>query len=444
MKTWSLFILFLFISPLAWAGKGLPKNVLKWIEWETKANSAGIRSMEEISLKHFEIPLSKIKSVIGKNLDPQVYQSLIFEKNGESYVRWIINPEDTEWAGDLGAHLRSLGLDSTHYTYFKGYLTASRSMVIYDEVLDVFFSAKVSTNKTGGKWQNKKLSAKQAMQSAVVNTEMVEIEEKIGFVNTKFMHEPLSFAMEEIDQGMVIRSLDIFKDNPSKYYLPGFSAVHPVVGKSIAELNGSDNPAKYWLNNGVKLHARSNAEFVAVTGRNPEAGHWQNHLFELDENFKSTGYAVFRDFSDSEILKNIHEHFSNQESLNWWPENHVKSTMSIPAGPVRGNKAPPWLPWDSDTYGKMTMQDWLSQYFDVFNNEFSRITGVPLEDLAAKKFNDELNFTWIMTYENNTTAAWKNYYQHAECLKGKGANCPDHFKQQVQKFLEAKCSGHFN
>lgn len=429
----------------AWA-TDLPKNIQQWLLWETNANGVSSRSSAEISLKHFEIPLSKVESAIGKNLEPNLLKSLIFEKNGERYVRWIINPEDTEWAGDLGAHLRNLGLDSTHYTYFKGYLTASRSLLIHDPIENTFFSAKVSTNKTGGKWQDKKLNAKQAGQTSFMNNEMMEIEKNINLTHSKFMHEPLAFAMAEIDQGMVVRSLEVFTQNPTKYYLPGFSAVHDATGKRIAELNGSNNPAEFWMKHGVEPLAKANAEFVAITGRAPEAGHWQNHLIELDENFKPTGKIIFRDFADADIFKNVQENFTNKTSLEWWPKNHVKETLSIQSGPLRGNKPPTWLAWEDET--GLSMQNWLDHYFEVFHQEFSQITGIPLEEIQPRVINDPIGFTRLMSYENPQSPGWKNYYQFAECLQGKthtssGVICPDHFKKQATKFIQAKCNGHF-
>lgn len=440
------FILFcVSFSGFAWSVE-LPKNIQQWILWETHSNGAGNRSAEEIAIKHFEIPLSKLEAAIGKNLEPNLLKSLIFEKNGESYVRWIINPEDTEWAGDLGAHLRKLEIDSTMHFYFKGYLTASRSLVIYDPEMKTYFSAKVSTNKTGGKWQNKKLNSKQAEQTSYVNKEMNNLEKRVNFTNASFMHEPLAFSMAEIDQGMVIRSLEIFALNPNKYYLPGFSAVHEDTGAKIAKLNGSDNPAEFWMKHGVGPLAKANAEFVALTGRAPEAGHWQNHLIELDENFKPTGKIIFRDFADADIFKNVQEHFTDTTSLAWWPENHVKETLTIQAGPLRGNKAPEWLPWESEK--TLSMQNWLDRYFEIFHQEFSKITGIPLDEIAPKVINDSFNVTRLMDYSNPQTPGWKNYYQFAECLQGlshtrSGVTCPDHFKKQAIKFTQAKCNGLF-
>ncbi|MEZ4742357.1 MAG: hypothetical protein R3B45_07915 [Bdellovibrionota bacterium] len=62
---------------------------------------------QEFIAEHFEIPLKHVEHwFIEGALDPKLKESLIFEKNNEKWVRWLINPEDTYFANSLEKYLK--------------------------------------------------------------------------------------------------------------------------------------------------------------------------------------------------------------------------------------------------------------------------------------------------------------------------------------------------
>ncbi|MBC7691078.1 MAG: hypothetical protein H7222_04865 [Methylotenera sp.] len=135
-----------------------------FVYWETRANAAATRSNETFVVEHFEIPLSALQHSFSDQLDPKIRNSLIFNKGGKPFVRWIINPDDTKWCFKIQDWLRSKGLDDHMYQFFSGHRTASRSIIVENHQNGVQFSVKVSTNRTGGMWQDKVMDVEDAAQ----------------------------------------------------------------------------------------------------------------------------------------------------------------------------------------------------------------------------------------------------------------------------------------
>ena len=271
-----------------------PYAVEQLVTWETKANAVAIRSSEIFNLNHYEIPLDMLSSDFANDLSPDIRDSLIFEKNGESYVRWLINPEDTKWHLEVKKMLLESGIDSTEHSYLKGYLTASRSMIAFNPENGAAFSVKVSTNNTGGNWKDKKQTWDDANQIRKISDWVKDTLKKMDTKNLVIMDEPLGLGIDSLDQGLIVRNLN---DVPTgkHYYLPGFSALHTTEGKLLAQLNGSSDVVKFWEDNYVRPLAKAMAEFSALTGVYYDSPHSQNFMIELDENKKPTGRVVLRD-----------------------------------------------------------------------------------------------------------------------------------------------------
>ena len=75
----------------------LPLSAQMMVDWETRFNPAGERSNQPFWIEHLEIPLSILGESVGLGLDKKIYESMVFRKNGVPYVRWILNPEDTQY-----------------------------------------------------------------------------------------------------------------------------------------------------------------------------------------------------------------------------------------------------------------------------------------------------------------------------------------------------------
>jgi hypothetical protein len=297
---------------------------------------------------------------------------LIFKKNGVQYVRWIINPEDTKWHKDVAKWLKKNDLDSTRYKYFTGYQTSSRTYVVEDPETKAEFMAKVSTNKTGGWWADKKQEWTDAREVKMAADHIQRAIQKYTPKNFKYMDESLVFGLGEVNQGMVIRSLQKLTDSKF-YYLPGFSAVHENIGREIALRNGSDNPFEYWNEHYNKPLGRALSEFAVMTGMSYDSPHSQNFLVELDKNFKPTGKIILRDTGDIYITAPYTRQF-NSRLVKSWPQDNKIDYIWGGIGVLHGNNKPKWI---SETdYNK-----WGTDFFNEYDKEMARLTGIPTDVL---------------------------------------------------------------
>jgi len=370
--TLAIALLIAFIS----SALALDPNVQALVDYETLANKVALRSNERVDIFHYEIPLEIVGRDLADRIDPKIKDALIFKKDGKDYVRWVINPEDTQWHLEVKDFLESKGLDATAHTHLKGYMTASRSYIVEDLSTGAQFSIKVSTNKTGGHWKNKHQPIQDAKDIRAIADYVNEEKLAKPFEHLITMDEPGIFSIEALDQAMVIRTLDGLVGS-EKIYLPGFSAVHTKTGRKIAKLNGSTDPESYWRENYNKPLARALAELAVRTGLTYDSPHSQNFLIELDANLRPTGKIVIRDFGDSYLCKDIFIAKGHSEIPANWTQKYVKEgVLKISVGIMHGNKFPTWL--TNEQY-----QLWGEEYFTEYQKEFSRLSGIPASKLTA-------------------------------------------------------------
>ncbi|MBX2986423.1 MAG: hypothetical protein KF802_00870 [Bdellovibrionaceae bacterium] len=370
-----LALLVLMTWSLSWAQ--LRPSVEELVDYETKGNAVSNRSNEAVTIRNYEIPLRLlVKDLAADRIPRQALNALIFQKNGEDYVRWIINPEDTKWHLELEAWMRENGVSTRKHGYFEGYMTASRSYIVRDPKSKMSFSLKVSTDNTGGNWRDKRQTWDDARQVKLASDHAMKAIQMRTPENFIFMDEPLVFGVEKIDQGMLLRLL---ADLPTteRVYVPGFSALHEAEGLHIARLNGSNDPAEFWKEHYVKPLAKAIAELSAMTGLAYDSPHSQNFLVELDKNFKPTGKIVFRDLGDSYLTVEMAQAMKRTELLKYWEkDNKIKSKMFIAQGILHGNSKPSWV-------SEAVYNEYGRVFFLEFEKEFSRVTGVPVQELFA-------------------------------------------------------------
>lgn len=390
----SLFvILSLFSSVFA---KAITKELQATVTYETKANAADERSDTKIMLEHYEIPLDFVEKDIAARTPPRFVESMIFEREGRKYVRWLINPEDSKWHLKIARWLDKYGLSTRRHTYFEGYQTASRSYIVVDPHNGAEFSIKVSTNKTGGAWRDKKQSWADAQQIRRI-TDFVDerVRAQVPLQNIILLDEPMAFGLRALDQGMVIRSYEPIS-NSGKHYVPGFSIMHDKTGRSLALRNRALEPAAYWNAHYNKPLARAIAEFAAVSGMTYDSPHSQNFLVELDAAYKPTGKIVLRDFGDTYLSKNYFEAASREDILKIWEPSNVKEkSLPVSVGILHGNKPPSWMDLQNDFNGNKSYDQWGRDFFETFNEEFVKQTGIrmqmsPIERKATEDVNGKL------------------------------------------------------
>jgi hypothetical protein len=414
------------------------------VEWETNANNITKKSAAAMEIEHYEIPLRLLKSSWVKNIDNQLKDSLIFKKDGEEYVRWVINPEDTKWHLEVKKWLLQKKIKAVKKKFFKGYFTASRSMIIYNPENKAAFSLKMSTNNTGGQWKDKKQDWEDVKQIRGISDWAREVTSNMPMKRLVIMDEPIGFGIEELDQGMIMRNLNDLPQN-GHYYLPGFSAFHTEEGKRIALLNGSNNPVAYWSEHYNKPLAEGLAELAAHLGIYYDSPHSQNFLIELDAKMKPTGRIVARDFGDAYLLKEFVEKTKYKWLLDIWEKDNIQSeNLHTAIGLLHGNTPAPWI-----SHRQYTA--WGFEFYDVFENKYSELTGIKKETLAQSKIGMQREWSYFSKDYPTKSSEWKRYIEYADCYNGAiesiaGKNCEEFFKilRSSISVLPRTISNHLN
>jgi hypothetical protein len=394
---------FLFVLMLlshAWA---LPPAVQVLVDMETKGNGAAIRSNAPVKMPHYEIPLEYMKETSIFNLNPAIYNALVFEKNGEKYVRWVVNPEDTKWFKDVEAFMKKKGLAPERKYYFTGYQTASRSYIVEDPAGSIQFSIKTSTDKTGGNWRDKKQPLRDGEDAVKVSDFISRIEEAKPFESVVVMKEPLLFGIPEVDQSIVVREIgDLATGKGGKViYLPAFSVLHESVGRKIAEKNGSKDPVAFWREHYILPMAKAAAEIYARSGIWFDSPHGQNFLVEFDSSYKPTGRIVMRDLSDVLLTEQVSKALDETRLLREFsdPDSIVKESK-IGFGPLHGNVPPSWI-------SEASYEQWGHDFRKAFRREFIKQTHLDPNKVPTRLSTTEFSYYGVSL--DITDQTWKEY-----------------------------------
>lgn len=364
-----LFIAHFFVS-VAFA---LTPGVQQLIEWETGANAAAQRSSEVVQIPHYDIPLRLVGTNFAERLDPGIRESLIFEKSGELYVRWILNPDDTQWYKDVEKFLEKNSIEAVRQYFFRGYQTASRSYIIENPESGAQFSAKSSTNITGGQWRDKKQPIGEAEDSRLMSDFLLAQNQMKPFQRFLILDEPAILTVSDLDQAVVIRDLGELKQLSSEHvYIPGFSVLHEKVGRDIAALHQRD-PYTFWTEHYVRVAGLALGELAARTGLQFDSPHSQNFLVEMDLNFKPTGRLVLRDMADlyvdaSFLKKLLPEAEASSMIEKFTQKNNIHDYISAGFGPLHGNKAPSWV-------SARQYSAWEKVFSDAFEESIEDVSG---------------------------------------------------------------------
>jgi hypothetical protein len=365
----------------------ISKEMHAMVRMETHSNAVASRDSNFVRMEHYEIPLELVEKDIAERANKAFVDSMIFERNGKKYVRWMINPEDTKWHVEVANWLIQNGITPIRKTHFVGYMTASRSYIVVDPKSGAEFSIKMSTDHTGGNWKDKQQTWDDAKQIRMM-TDFVndQVKSQPALRNIVLLDEPMAFGIKALDQGMVIRSYENLKNSGNRY-VPGFSAVHEKMGRQLAAANGvgwADVP-KYWEENYNKPLARALAEFAALTGMVYDSPHSQNFLVELDNKNKPTGKIVLRDFGDTYLSKEYFEAAGREDILKAWDQSNIKPKyIPMAVGILHGNKAPTWLNVKDNYYSKVSYDQWGREFFGAWDKEFLKQTGIRLTPVNDK------------------------------------------------------------
>lgn len=438
LKLSIIFVIAFFIT-LSHAQE-IPETLKQLATWETKANGVAVRNNQPVKIEHFEIPLKKLESDVSPYIAEKLNKSLIFEKNGVEYVRWLINPEDTKWYVLLEKWLVENNLDKTHYQYYTGFQTASRSYLLWDPVLKTSFSAKVSTNKTGGNWTDKYLPVDDSREIRKTNDLVAKVRRRINFEHIDFLIEPMYFGIPEINQAMLIRELNEVSTG-RRYYMPLFSLLHETEGVKIAKLNGFKSPNEFLEKKVMPILGKAFGEFYAHLGLSYDSGHGQNFLLELDQDKQVTGKFIFKDFADAYVSADYYkDSYSYRFMRDFTADNVKKNYFEVSVGLLHGNVVPSWI--DEDDYLKLNRI-----LFDHFGEEFSKITTIPFGVATKKNLTHYSDFSYVSQGILFSPELREKFFDLADCYQGafktkKGVLCPEHLltknykKEFYQEYLK--------
>ena len=347
------------------------------VHLETQATDRKPKTSERVDVWHYEVPLSLVKTSAMFGMNPKIYNSLVYVRDGVKYLRWIIQPQDTRWHKKVKKFLDERGLDSEPKTYFSGYFTASRSIIL--EAPDGYrVGVKVSTNHAGGPWSRffKKQTWKDALKIREVNDFIVKHMSRLGIRHFSLLLEPLAFGIEDLDQAMIFRDYD-FENRGKTSLIPGTAVLNTEYGRLIARINGSDNPTEYWNEHFNKPLGKAFAEFYAYFGFLFSSPHSQQFLVEMDKDFKPTGNIVFRDVGDIFILVTILKTLERSDIISHFGSAKHRSDLRLRVSLLLGSKKrPDWM--SSEGHSNFGLD-----FFKSFESEFSQITGVPAERLSS-------------------------------------------------------------
>jgi hypothetical protein len=394
------------LSLISSTGQSLTDGARKLVHFETQANAAATRSEVAMRLPHLEIPVSMVGIDFANRLNSQIADSLIFEKYGEKYVRWILNPEDTVWGEAVINHFSSKGLSLTRKYYYIGYQTASRSYIAEDPITHSQFSVKSSTNITGGFWRDKKQPIGEAVDGRLLSDFLHEQNRRLPFKSFVVMDEPAIMSVSELDQAVVIRDIGSLNEIEGKVvYLPGFSALHETVGAKIALANGSGDPFAFWTEHYVKVAGKALGELAARTGIQFDSPHSQNFLIELNGQMRPTGRLVLRDMSDLYLDKSFVKAIQGRDSKllqDFNQRENIKGEIVAGFGPLHGNKKPSWV-------NEAQYSTWQSIFFNQFEESFEAVSGYRLQDVGAKKYQSGDYFG--ANYDLSSNSKFKTLFQ---------------------------------
>lgn len=271
--------------------------VQQWLFWETNA-----------SFKEVRRPFKPVQlEVVHAPKDDVTYRGLRDDLLPNDVLEVFQKSDHFAWPKHPGNTLTSLRLSvgvSVPIPYaetdgtetWKGWFTASRSMVVETPDSDKLLSVKLPTNfPTPLQEEAHKTNLVNHTDIAVRRgTHIVDVDAK-GVAHPALTLQPDVLAVfdKESKNGFTVRDVSSFKDD-QHLYMPGFA--FPLYGPEMGMK--SDDLMKEF----APIWGKSKALLLMRYGMYLKSPHGQNTVFQLDQNRKLTGHVTLRDLSDTSFV----------------------------------------------------------------------------------------------------------------------------------------------
>ena len=335
----------------------------QWLIWEQEANFEIFRKdRAPIKVDFSLVSPVGIKTTFMSTASQQLKDYIFSGKQ----IRWFKHPYNT--------HASLPDFKEQSDGTISAYLTASRSLAI--QVGDEYYTIKMPTDYPHGpkgEYQPSKASTSEDILDGInrmnyINRVDAEIDLDPDLILAK---EVAMVADTATGEGFLFRDLSFMKSG--NYYLPALSI--PYVGREIAEKNGVP-VENFWKSSYSELLGRSKAKLLLRYGAQMETPNSQNMLIEFDKNLKPTGRLVFRDISDTVLIKGVAEGLGEHEVLKKDSLNGVKNSTRI--NPYWSNSAWRFDEAGSKSFSEETINRWGIAHDEAYRNEIEKALGVDL------------------------------------------------------------------
>jgi hypothetical protein len=388
----------------------------EFIKWENTFNHAVQKSTDPVRLRHYNVPIRLVTEDMNEALESfgPTRRAMVFKKDGEEYVRWVINPTDESQHLDIAKLLKSNNLDSATHEYFWGWSTASRSYVVKDPGTGYVFSLKTSTMNPGGDFRAKRLQRAEVEIMRATSDYAQNWLTGPGFRHLVLQEEAWGAFVTSQNIGLLARSLGDLT-TCKKRLLPMFSAFYPGIENEIPM---SSQPEF------IKQHVygsfgRASAEFFATLGLVVTSSHTQNFLLELNLDGTPTGRVVYRDFADGNVIEDFAKSAGAHEYARIREEGHHLERLQIHLDfiPSNGNsKVAQLIPNGAE-----------EKFYESFRSTLLNLTGIILPEESPRHGLNGMVRLFFQKEATPNPEAWNNWLKAAPCyLQAKApANLPD-------------------
>lgn len=337
--------------------------VKQWLAWEQKSNyTFYVKSEAPLS-----IPVSKV--------DPSSVNTIVMNSAPSSIRTLIQNHGSINWF----KHPYNKVSEMPHFSdpvsdNLVTYETASRSLAV---ILgkDVF-TLKMPTDHPHGPFgekQKSKATVKEDIQDGINRMVYIEkVDQEIGVDPQLILAKEVAMVSDKATgEGYLFRDISFMNDG--NYYLPALSI--PYAGRKIAEFNKMQ-PELFWKEHYAKLLGRAKAKLLLRYGLQMETPNSQNMLIQLDKNLKPTGVLVFRDISDTMLVRGVAKALGEEQTLRKDEALNVENTDGV--APYWKNSVWKFDQAGPDSLSRDLLEDWGRAHNQAFKKEIEKALGIDL------------------------------------------------------------------